>query len=88
MSIGTALDKEAQAMKASIESLTRIRVIGVGGGGSNAVNNMIAQDIQGVDFVAVNTDAQSLIRSIAPSRLPVSELWETDLRPSCLCGRT
>ena len=73
MGIGTALDKDAQAMKASIESLTKIRVIGVGGGGSNAVNNMIAQDIQGVDFVAVNTDAQALIRSIAPARLRIGD---------------
>ena len=45
-----------------------IRVIGVGGGGGNAVNNMIQSGMTGVDFVAVNTDAQDLERSLAPRR--------------------
>lgn len=38
----------------------KICVVGVGGGGGNALNNMIAQGIEGVDFIAVNTDAQAL----------------------------
>ena len=38
----------------------RITVFGVGGGGGNAVNNMIAQGLKGVDFVVANTDAQAL----------------------------
>ncbi|MTM43614.1 cell division protein FtsZ, partial [Turicibacter sanguinis] len=38
----------------------RIIVVGVGGGGSNAVNRMIENDVQGVEFVVVNTDAQAL----------------------------
>jgi cell division protein FtsZ len=46
----------------------QIRVIGVGGGGGNAVNNMIQCGMTGVDFVAVNTDAQDLERSLAPRR--------------------
>jgi cell division protein FtsZ len=46
----------------------QIRVIGVGGGGGNAVNNMISQGMTEVDFVVVNTDAQDLERSLAPRR--------------------
>jgi cell division protein FtsZ len=38
----------------------KITVIGVGGGGGNAINNMIAEDLQGADFVVANTDAQRL----------------------------
>ena len=44
---------------------TQIKVIGVGGGGSNAVEHMIARNVQGVEFVCANTDAQALIRSTA-----------------------
>jgi cell division protein FtsZ len=46
---------------------TRIKVIGVGGGGGNAVEHMIAQGVQGVEFIAANTDAQALNRSGAPT---------------------
>ena len=46
----------------------KIRVIGIGGGGGNAVNNMIMSGMTGVDFVVVNTDAQDLARSLAPRR--------------------
>ncbi|MEF7614853.1 cell division protein FtsZ [Aquincola sp. MAHUQ-54] len=46
---------------------TQIRVIGVGGGGGNAVDHMIAKGVQGVDFVCANTDAQALSRSTANS---------------------
>ncbi len=46
----------------------QIRVIGVGGGGGNAVNNMISSGMTGVEFVVVNTDAQDLDRSLAPRR--------------------
>ncbi len=45
-----------------------IRVIGVGGGGGNAVNNMINQGMTGAEFIVVNTDAQDLQRSLAPRR--------------------
>ena len=48
------------------EAFARIKVIGVGGGGSNAVNRMIDEGIQGVEFIAVNTDAQALMLSKAP----------------------
>ena len=46
---------------------TQIKVIGVGGGGGNAVEHMIAQGVQGVDFICANTDAQALNRSNAAS---------------------
>lgn len=49
-------------------SKAQIRVIGVGGGGGNAVNNMISSGMTGVEFVVVNTDAQDLKRSLAPRR--------------------
>ncbi len=47
----------------------RIKVIGVGGGGSNAVNRMIAAKVEGVEFIAANTDAQALENSQAPVKL-------------------
>ena len=47
----------------------RITVIGVGGGGTNAVNNMIALNLQGVEFVVANTDAQQLTHSKADRRI-------------------
>ena len=42
------------------ESVVTIKVIGVGGGGSNVVNRMVRSGVQGVDFIAVNTDKQAL----------------------------
>lgn len=55
------------------ENFARIRVVGVGGGGSNAVNRMIETGIAGVDFVAVNTDAQALMLSNAPTRVRIGD---------------
>ncbi|MCK5103401.1 MAG: cell division protein FtsZ, partial [Cyclobacteriaceae bacterium] len=48
-----------------------IKVIGVGGGGSNAVNHMYGQGIQDVEFVVCNTDSQSLMTSPVPNRLQI-----------------
>ena len=50
-----------------------IRVVGVGGGGSNAVNRMISEDIAGVDFIAINTDQQALMASQARKRVAIGE---------------
>jgi cell division protein FtsZ len=55
----------------SIDSLAVIKVIGVGGGGNNAVNRMIEHGVQGVEFIAVNTDAQALNLSKAEIRLQI-----------------
>ena len=57
----------------NFESGVVIRVIGVGGGGNNAVNRMIAANIRGVDFVAVNTDRQALRKSDAPTQMVIGE---------------
>lgn len=51
----------------------RIKVVGVGGGGCNAVNRMIEKGLQGVEFVAINTDAQALCRSGASQRVHIGE---------------
>lgn len=53
------------------ESLAVIKVIGVGGGGNNAVNRMIENGVQGVDFITVNTDAQALEHSKAEYKLQI-----------------
>ncbi len=58
---------------ASLEGAARIVVLGVGGGGSNAVNRMIQAGVRGVEFVAVNTDTQALARSEAPTRIHIGE---------------
>jgi len=46
------------------QPLTSIKVIGIGGGGGNALNHMIEEGIEGVEFVAVNTDAQDLQKTL------------------------
>ena len=53
------------------ESGVNIKVIGVGGGGNNAVNRMIASNIRGVEFIAVNTDKQALIVSNASRKIVI-----------------
>ena len=50
-----------------------IRVVGVGGAGSNAVNRMIAEGVKDVDFIAVNTDNQALSLSDAPVRVRIGD---------------
>ncbi len=56
-----------------LESFARITVLGVGGGGCNAVNRMIDEGIQGIEFVAINTDAQALTNSKAKTRVRIGE---------------
>jgi cell division protein FtsZ len=55
------------------ESGVDIRVIGVGGGGNNAVNRMIASNIKGVEFIAINTDRQALNRCGAAHKICIGE---------------
>ncbi|PKG22123.1 cell division protein FtsZ [Niallia nealsonii] len=55
----------------NIDTLATIKVIGVGGGGNNAVNRMIEHGVQGVEFIAVNTDAQALNLSKAETRMQI-----------------
>ncbi|HEX9116352.1 MAG TPA: cell division protein FtsZ [Anaerolineae bacterium] len=56
-----------------VENPAQIKVLGIGGGGSNAVNRMIEEGIQGVEFFAVNTDAQALMLAQAPQRLRIGD---------------
>lgn len=56
-----------------LEQFASIKVIGVGGGGNNAVNRMIAAGLQGVEFVSINTDAQALVHAQAPIRIQIGE---------------
>ncbi|MBS1536591.1 MAG: cell division protein FtsZ [Bacteroidetes bacterium] len=55
------------------EQGAKIRVIGVGGGGGNAINSMITRGLVGVDFVAANTDAQDLARNLAPHKIQLGK---------------
>lgn len=64
--------KTAQRMP-EVEGSALIRVVGVGGGGSNAVDRMIDEKINGVDFISLNTDGQALMRSQAPQRLRLGD---------------
>jgi cell division protein FtsZ len=67
-----AMPQAAQPMPLP-ESFARIKVVGVGGGGSNAVNRMIDEGMAGVEFIAINTDAQALLLSNAPKRVRIGE---------------
>ncbi len=57
----------------NFESGVNIKVIGVGGGGNNAVNRMITSNVRGVDFIAINTDKQVLVHSNATHKIPIGE---------------
>ncbi|OJI07668.1 cell division protein FtsZ [bacterium CG10_46_32] len=60
-------------IKPDIETFAKIKVIGVGGGGSSAVNRMIEERIRGVEFVAINTDAQALHYNKAQTKLHIGQ---------------
>ena len=57
----------------NVEAFAQIKVIGVGGGGSNAVDRMIESEVRGVEFITINTDAQALLRSQAPIRIRIGD---------------
>jgi cell division protein FtsZ len=56
-----------------VENPAQIKVLGIGGGGSNAVNRMIEEGIQGVEFMTINTDAQALMLAQSPHRLRIGD---------------
>ena len=60
-------------LRSDSENFALIRVMGVGGGGSNAVNRMIRAEMMGVEFIAVNTDAQALLQSDAPHKIRIGD---------------
>ncbi len=55
------------------ESAARIRVVGVGGSGKNALNHMVNSKVKGVDFIVVNTDAQDLQQSSARTKIHIGK---------------
>ncbi|MDZ7726020.1 MAG: cell division protein FtsZ [Candidatus Campbellbacteria bacterium] len=63
----------AKKVTPEVESFARIRVIGVGGSGGNAVNHMIESKVKGVEFIAVNTDAQDLHHSLSKHRIHIGK---------------
>ena len=65
------------------ESFARIKVIGVGGAGQNAVNRMMEEGIQGVEFICANTDAQALTLSRAPIRVRLGDKLTRGLGTGC-----
>jgi cell division protein FtsZ len=60
-------------LRSDSENFALIRVIGIGGGGSNAVNRMIRAEMMGVEFIACNTDAQALLQSDAPHKIRIGD---------------
>jgi len=60
-------------IKPEVEAFARIKVIGIGGSGKNAVNHMVNSKVRGVDFIAVNTDAQDLHYSLAKKKIHIGK---------------
>jgi len=66
-------DNTMPQIKPEVESFARIKVVGIGGSGKNAVNHMINSRVRGVEFVAVNTDAQDLHHSLAKKKIHIGK---------------
>lgn len=62
-----------QSVQPDVESFARIRVVGVGGSGLNAVNHMVESKVKGVEFIAINTDAQDLHNSNAKKKIHIGK---------------
>lgn len=60
-------------LQPEIEAFARIRVVGVGGSGKNAVNHMVESKVRGVDFISINTDAQDLHHSLAKKKIHIGK---------------
>ncbi len=60
-------------IKPEIETIAKIAVVGIGGGGNSAINRMVEAGIKGVDFIAVNTDVQALHQSLAKNKLHIGK---------------
>jgi cell division protein FtsZ len=70
---GGTMSREKKAEGPLAHGAANIKVIGVGGGGGNAVNRMIASNLVGVEFWSINTDSQALAQSAAPKQLQVGQ---------------
>lgn len=64
---------QSSSFTSQLESFAHIKVVGIGGGGCNAVERMIKEGLQGVEFIAINTDAQALMLSSASTRVRIGE---------------
>lgn len=62
-----------EQIKSDVESFARIRVIGIGGSGGNALNHMVSSKVKGVEFIAINSDAQDLHHSHAKKKIHVGK---------------
>ena len=62
-----------EQIKSDVESFARIRVVGVGGSGNNAVNYMVGAKVKGVEFIAINSDAQDLHHSLAKKKIHIGK---------------
>ena len=62
-----------EQIKTDVESFARIRVVGVGGSGNNAVNYMVGAKVKGVEFIAINSDAQDLHHSLAKKKINIGK---------------
>jgi cell division protein FtsZ len=62
-----------EQIKSDVESFARIRVVGVGGSGGNAVNHMVSSKVKGVEFIAINSDAQDLHHSLAKKKIHIGK---------------
>lgn len=71
----TKLKSKARTMEVTpeITPVANIKVLGIGGGGGNAVNRMIKSGLKGIDFISINTDAQALYHSEAPTKLNIGK---------------
>lgn len=58
---------------AGMDSVVKIKVVGIGGGGNNAINRMITSNVGGVEYIAVNTDKMVLVSSQAQQKIPIGE---------------
>lgn len=63
----------ATKIEPEVESFARIKVIGIGGSGLNAVNHMISEKVRGVEFISINTDAQDLHHSVAKKKIHIGK---------------
>ncbi len=69
----TVRTKSMPQVKPEVEAFARIKVLGVGGSGKNAVNHMITSKVRGVEFIAINTDAQDLQNSLARKKIHIGK---------------
>ncbi len=72
-SAGTSSRRRNMEVTPDVSPVARIKVVGVGGGGGNALNRMVKANIKGIEFIAVNTDAQALYHSEAPLKINIGK---------------